>query len=657
MINSLLKKFLPVRHNHNRPHITTNTTHSIALPQMDSEGWITPYSAAELLNTELRQKYLSTLWQQVSMTQEMFNSLYLSPIEHYAEMVQLLPASESHHHAHLGGMLDHGLEVLSFAAKLRQNYVLPQNAAPEEQSKQRDVWTATVIYTALVHDIGKVIVDIEMQLKNGQRWFAWHGIPEPPYKFHYIKNRDYELHPILGGFIANQLIPKEAFDWLGQYQEAFSAFMYAIAGHYDKAGLLSEIVQKADQNSVALALGGDVTKLVQKPAISFTKQIVMALRHLLKQKFKINTPKGPADGWFTGDALWMMSKTMADQIRAYLLEQGISVPQQNPKFFSEMQSLGIIESTSQETAIWRCRVKADSGWAPPTAFSLLKIKPEVAWEDISDRPELFLGRIDIEADNSDESAAEHTETQMQTQDIEIEETLPITAAVTMPESVENKINSVSASNSEFQNMSDFVLDLFADTSVADNEPENTDKTKTEVPIVYEIEESKSAEIQQSAVEKVEKPQKITDPHQEKKEKCSLMPDDILSGKSFANWLKQSIMAKKLPLNSPTAKLHIVDSKLFLVTPGIFQLYIQSIKGNFTKEEVESLQYSFQELKLHRKYRLSNNDSVNFWRCNVVGPRKISQLIGYLIDDPKYFFGNQILIDNLHLSLIKEEKNE
>ena len=48
------------------------------------------------------------------------------PIERYAEMVQLLPASESHHHSHLGGMLDHGLEVLSFSAKLRQSYVLPQ---------------------------------------------------------------------------------------------------------------------------------------------------------------------------------------------------------------------------------------------------------------------------------------------------------------------------------------------------------------------------------------------------------------------------------------------------------------------------------------------------------------------------------------------------
>ncbi|MDU2244348.1 MAG: TraI domain-containing protein, partial [Haemophilus parainfluenzae] len=295
--------------------------------KVDDEGWITPFTASELLNSELRQKYLNLLWQQVSMTQDMFNELYKKPIERYAEMVQLLPASESHHHSHLGGMLDHGLEVLSFSAKLRQSYVLPQNAAPEEQSKQRDAWTAAVIYAALVHDIGKVIVDIDIQLKDGSRWFA-------------------------------------------------------MADHKDKAGLLSEIVQKADQNSVTLALGGDVSKLTQKPITSFAKQLLMALRHLLQHKFKINTPKGPSDGWLTEDALWLMSKPTADQIRAYLLEQGISAPADNPKLFSEMQSLGIIESTNDGTAIWHCRIKADSGWCPPKAFSLLRIKPEVAWENL-----------------------------------------------------------------------------------------------------------------------------------------------------------------------------------------------------------------------------------------------------------------------------------
>ncbi|XGW41693.1 conjugal transfer nickase/helicase domain-containing protein [Haemophilus influenzae] len=80
-------------------------------------------------------------------------------------------------------------------------------------------------------------------------------------------------------------------------------------------------------------------------------------------------------------------------------------------------------------------------------------------------------------------------------------------------------------------------------------------------------------------------------------------------------------------------------------------------ANFTKKDIESLQYSFQDLKLHKKYHQSNKDSVNFWRCKVVGPRKTSQLIGYLVDKTDYFFGSKIPIDNLHLSLIEENDNE
>ena len=542
--------------------------------KVDDEGWITPFTASELLNSELRQKYLNLLWQQVSMTQDMFNELYKKPIERYAEMVQLLPASESHHHSHLGGMLDHGLEVLSFSAKLRQSYVLPQNAAPEEQSKQRDAWTAAVIYAALVHDIGKVIVDIDIQLKDGSRWFPWLGVPTQPYKFKYIKGRDYDLHPVMGSFLANYLIPKEAFAWLAEYPEAFSALMYAMADHKDKAGLLSEIVQKADQNSVTLALGGDVSKLTQKPITSFAKQLLMALRHLLQHKFKINTPKGPSDGWLTEDALWLMSKPTADQIRAYLLEQGISAPADNPKLFSEMQSLGIIESTNDGTAIWHCRIKADSGWCPPKAFSLLRIKPEVAWENLNDRPGIFLGRVDIENEEQLNSAVEESQD-----------------STDKKPSQENEINKIASTPS---------------ITVGDDTKET----------------------------------------------------EAVSGEIFVEWLKSGIIGNTLTINNSNAKLHIVKGKLFLVTPGIFQLFFNS-KGitNFTKKDIENLQYSFQDLKLHKKYRQSNNDSINFWRCKVIGPRRTSQLIGYLIDKTDYFFGNRIPIDNLHLSLIEENESE
>ena len=134
--------------------------------------------------------------------------------------------------------------------------------------------------------------------------------------------------------------------------------------------------------------------------------------------------------------------------------------------------------------------------------------------------------------------------------------------------------------------------------------------------------------------------------------------EAVSGEIFVEWLKSGIIGNTLTINNSNAKLHIVKGKLFLVTPGIFQLFFNS-KGitNFTKKDIENLQYSFQDLKLHKKYRQSNNDSINFWRCKVIGPRRTSQLIGYLIDKTDYFFGNRIPIDNLHLSLIEENESE
>lgn len=617
---------------------------NLSISKVDSDGWITPFPASELLDTDLRQKYLNLIWQQVSMTQDMYNELYKKPIERYAEMVQLLPASESHHHSHLGGMLDHGLEVLSFAAKLRQSYVLPQNAAPEEQSRQRDAWTAAVIYAALVHDIGKVIVDIEIQLKDGTRWFPWLGAPTKPYKFKYVKGRDYELHPVMGSYLAGYLIPKEAFEWLAGYPEAFSSLMYAMADHKDKSGLLSEIVQKADQNSVTLALGGDVSKLVQKPGTSFAKQIVIALRHLLQHKFKINTPKGPADGWLTDEALWLMSKPTADQIRAYLLEQGISAPADNPKLFNEMQSLGIIESTSDGTAIWHCRIKANSGWCPPKAFSLLRIKPEIAWENLSDRPEVFLGCVDIE----NESVSDSTE------NTKIETASSVTGAETDPMiSPESMDVQPSFENEPSQNvevdtkpekttdMMDLVMGLFSPT---DQSQEHQDYQER-------VEEQKTLSTPQ-----IDEP--VTDIEVTKTASRASKESADISGESFVEWLKAGITGNTLTINNTSAKLHIVKGQLFLVTPGIFQMFFNS-KGitDFTKKDIESLQYSFQDLKLHKRYRQSNNDSVNFWRCKVVGPRKTSQLIGYLIEKTDYFFGNRVLIDNLHLSLIQENGSE
>ena len=110
-----------------------------------------PQPASILLATPRRQKLLDHIWERTSLSRTQFSLLYLAPLERYAELVQQFPASESHHHAYPGGMLDHGLEIVAYALKLRQSHLLPVGMKPEEQAAQAEVWTAGTAYACLLY--------------------------------------------------------------------------------------------------------------------------------------------------------------------------------------------------------------------------------------------------------------------------------------------------------------------------------------------------------------------------------------------------------------------------------------------------------------------------------------------------------------------------
>ena len=92
-----------------------------APPAAPGKGLMRPEPAASLLATPRRQRLLEHIWQRTSLSRRQFATLYLAPLERYAELVQQFPASENHHHAYPGGMLDHGLEIVAYALKLRQS--------------------------------------------------------------------------------------------------------------------------------------------------------------------------------------------------------------------------------------------------------------------------------------------------------------------------------------------------------------------------------------------------------------------------------------------------------------------------------------------------------------------------------------------------------
>ena len=126
------------------------------------------------------------------------------------------------------------------------------------------------------------------------------------------------------------------------------------------------------------------------------------------------------------------------------------------------------------------------------------------------------------------------------------------------------------------------------------------------------------------------------------------------GQVFLNWVKEGIQSHKLIINDSKAKIHTVDGSVFLVTPGLFQRYVQEFPGiskgaNQENEEWRWVQKQFESLKTHRK----RADGLNIWVCQVEGPRKKAKLKGYLLENSALFFeAGSIPTDNPFLKLEK-----
>jgi integrating conjugative element relaxase (TIGR03760 family) len=355
-----------------------------------AEGYLPIESAHSLLAAEHRRQLLDRIWQYTALSHAQFTQLYLNPIHRYAEQVQQLPASETHHHAYLGGMLDHGLELVACSLKLRQAYLLPTGAAPEDQAAQTDAWSAGIAYGALLHDVGKIAVDLLIERQDGRLWHPWQGPLDQPYRFRYLKGRDYHLHGAAAGLLYTQILNRPILDWLSGFPSLWASLLYVLAGQYEHAGVLGELVIQADRVSTAQNIGGNPSKALKAPIHSLQYHLISGLRRLVQHELKLNQPG--AAGWLTQDALWLVSKTVTDKLRAYLLAQSIEgIPSSNIAVFDELQSHGLVESTPEGKAIWTALV-AQGNWQQ--TFTFLRLQPALIWGS-EERPETFSGTVSV----------------------------------------------------------------------------------------------------------------------------------------------------------------------------------------------------------------------------------------------------------------------
>ncbi len=579
------------------------------------KGLLRPQSAASLLATPRRQKLLENIWQRTSLSRRQFAALYLAPLERYAELVQQFPASESHHHAYPGGMLDHGLEVVAYALKMRQSYLLPSGTTPEDQAVQSEAWTAAAAYAALLHDVGKVAVDLHVEQVDGTPWHPWHGPLQQRYRFRYRPDREYHLHSAASGLLYIRLLDREILDWLSDFPALWSALLYVLAGQYEHAGVLGELVIQADRASVAQALGGDPAKAMAAPKHALQRKLLEGLRYLLKEELKLNQPQA-SDGWLTQEALWLVSKTVSDKLRAHLLSQGIDgIPASNSAVFNVLQDHGMLQPTPEGKAIWRATISSDSGWSH--TFTLLRLAPALIWEG-GERPAPFSGTVTVAAE--DAAAAEDE-------------------AASPPESATAPAVAVAAPHAVPPGDSvDALLDLLGTNGLGTN-----GDALAQSPPAAELsqpspEPGSSSPIQSQAF-----------PAAKAHAENPVNP----SGKHFIEWLKHGIQSHKLIINDAKALVHSVADTAYLVSPGVFQRYAQEFPQIALLAKQENLsdwqwvQRRFEKLQLHRK----QDSGLNIWTCEVAGPRKSRRLHGYLLDSPQMLFGD-VPPNNPYLSLLR-----
>ncbi|AON75581.1 TraI domain-containing protein [Pseudomonas aeruginosa] len=600
-------------------------------------GFLPPLSSMELLGTPRRRQLLENIWQRASLSKQQFEEIYRRPLANYAELVQQLPASENHHHAHPGGMIDHGLEIVAYALKVRQTYLLPIGAAPESQSAQAEAWSAAAAYGALAHDIGKIVVDLQVELQDGSTWHPWNGPINQPYRFKYVKSREYQLHGAASALLIHQLLPRTALDWLSRFPELWAQLIYLFAGQYEHAGILGEIIVKADQASVAQELGGNPDRALAAPKQSLQRQLADGLRFLVKDKFKLNQPGGPSDGWLTQDALWLVSKPVSDQLRAYLLAQGIEgVPSSNSTLFNMLQDQAIIQTNAEDKAIWTATVDNGAGWR--NKFTLLKIAPALIWTDPAERPAPYSGSLVVADGNT---STEKSET---TCEIPIE-------LVEQPQVPEAKMTlrqpapRVAKPSTDDQEETD---DLYALLGSINSPPEELDtshdssaasptNTRGEENLQQPLGTAEPADYAPETVEDVFMPSRSTD-----------------LGQRFVGWMKSGIAARRLFINDTKALVHTVDGTAMLVTPGIFKRYVQEhpeLEKLAQAKETNGwklVQRAFEKQNLHRK----TSKSLNIWTIKVSGPRKTKELKAYLLQDPTLLFPEQPL-DNPSLTVIND----
>ena len=342
---------------------------SASAPPATADDNVLPVLTADQLYSRLSlHNRLRGIRRKVAIDPQRFEAMYGKPIARYCEVVQLLPASQAHHHAYPGGLIVHTLSVIEYAINERQKYTLPLASEPEVIEAQKNLWTYAVFVAALLHDIGKAVT---------MAWYidaAQDKIRNPVagtllqqgckhYTLKFRPTQYYKLHERLGLLYLPQLLDSTSLDYLTRDLDIFAEVLGYVSADKASWGSIGAIVSTADQMSVADDLRiasqtGRPRQFAGAELENFGERLLKAFRLLIEER-KLAANRPGAILYLSDDQryVYAVAKTIAEKLREKMQALGATdVPADNTRIFDELQQHGLIEETATGHAIFTIHV-------------------------------------------------------------------------------------------------------------------------------------------------------------------------------------------------------------------------------------------------------------------------------------------------------------
>lgn len=620
-----------------RPSTTPTPPSAVSAYQPEKFRQLQLKPATELVQIIELENLLRNIRRLAAIQEAHWQALYQPILDRFLESAQLAPASMAHHHAGPGGLAAHTLESVEIALQLRKPLVLPRNADPDTSARQEHVWTYALFVAVILHDLGKLSTTIRIRLLNGQYWTPYLRLDTLRSKTYQVEfaTAPYKLHSRIAN-AALHLLPKAGMVWLSQHPDILAHVCAWLYGDYYEAGVIGELAQKADGESVARNLKnhGDRMRFPGAPAIPLVDRLITGLRQMLEcNELKLNG--NGADGWHDGHYLWLVCGTVAKKLVDYLRQEGMTqVPTDNNRIFDTLQEHGFIVPTDAGKAIWHTIVTGPAGNA--FRFELTMLKFEVGrLLSPSRRPPAFEGTVTVSAVAPRVNTPANESSTATTICSTAAPVAPHMTAAAPVHSIHNPA-AIEASAALHDWMQEDAVTESGTGVLPESAADMADLGTGQALDVSGMQKpTESAPAQNASVQLP-----VTG---------LLLFDDIRprhvdddTGQKFLDWLARMLRNNKLPINRQDAVIHMVKEGALVVSPRAFKEFIVFFdlfeRENGTRLGTDDAAKHVQKKVEKLRQNIKNTTGMSVHTYQIVGPHRTSRISGFLFD-PIILFGH------------------